>query len=227
MTVLLLWASVTDLSPTCSPLSAGSLPTHIDPLDSLASLTPQPEGFQSITSFLGNSPAPPPSRKQLSNPPNLESISESDSSEGVTNPGPEWRPRLNRAGTISLDPFPNGQDFLTDSFELEESGPSAMATRENYSHASSTADTGFETTTMSVTNPYQDPPGYVYEASDRPPPYSSGNSTSPLFSGRFDSPAVPGVKVTQPVGSSTPRDGDDSARQTNLRQRDVRRDSDT
>ena len=214
----------------------GSLAPHIDPYDSLASLMPQAEGFQSISSFLGTSPSP--SSHLVSSSPNLDSIAEVESPENEPLEDPANNHEVGtRVSTTSetdataLDPFPNnGREVFSESPEIDESGPVALAAIENFNHTSSSApavESGFGTT-MPSADPYQFPPEYIYKAGDPPPLYSSdGNSTSPLFSGRFDSPLVPGKKVTQPVSSSTPLDRDESHQTTTLRQRDIHRNSDT
>ena len=194
---------------------------------------PHAEGFLSINSSLGVSPSPP--SQPVSNPPHLDSIAEIEGTEGVTSESPvnnlETEARVPMASetqpdTTTLDPFPSdGRGFLSESPDIEENGPVALAAIENFDHVSSTAGPGFGTT-LPGTDPYQDPPEFIYQAGDRPPPYSTDDSASPLFSGRFVDPPVPGAKVTQPISSSTPL-GRNESQQTTLRQRDVHRNSDS
>ena len=144
----------------------------------------------------------------MSNSPNLDSIAEVENVEEVNSESVagnlETETRVVttsevQADTTSLDPFPSdGASLLSESPDIEETGPVALAAIENFNHLSSTAEPGFGTAI---------PPDYIYVPGDRPPPYSTDDSTSPLFSGRLVSPPVPGVKVTEPVSSSTPGQG--------------------
>ena len=213
--------------------SVGSLVPQVDPYDSLASLMPQADGFQSLGSFLGGSPSPP--SRQVPNPTNLESIAENEDTGGVASESPAGNLEAEAArvptasgvqpDTTTLDPFPSdGRNFLSESPDIDENGPVALAAIDNFDDVSSTAGPGFGTS-PSAPDPFHDPPEFIYQAGDRPPPYFADDSASPLFSGRLVNPPVPGAKVTQPISSSTPL-GRSETNQMTLRQRDVHGNSD-
>ena len=219
---------------------------NVNPLDSMVSFTPPPEGFPSIRSYFKDDSNSVPSSQShplalFQKGPDLGTISESSethdnystdeiqsyewdqpniipsqSSEQFENPS-EIR---KRSFTLTLDPFKSDDNPLRDSFDEELYG----STKPSESQSDTVPDISHGLSPKSndsgLSTTDTDPSPVPSAPLEPPPPYPG---MSPYFMQQYGSPSLQGFQNYVPTNTSTPSEEDRTNNGT-LRQKDVKND---